>query len=119
MKRAIIATLASVCALASSATALAGPVNSDFFVIGKLAASSSASHGFRVYPAGGYSLPDTCPKRDFAEMVTTGPSGFEIDMMARLLTTAFWTGKKVQLRLDGCGHNDRPAYRIVRLDRAQ
>jgi hypothetical protein len=103
-----------------SATALAY-TDTDFIVIGRLEASSNSSNGFRVYPAAGYTIPEVspCSKHDYAEMQSTGPTTVEKDMMARQLQTAFFGTRKVRLRLDGCGVNDRPAYRIVTLDQAQ
>jgi len=91
--------------------------DTDYFVIGKLVASSNSGLGFRVYPAPGYTLPkpDACTNNDFAEVQLAGPSFEEKDLMARQLQAAFWSNRKVKLRLDGCGANQRPAYRIVSL----
>jgi hypothetical protein len=52
-------------------------------------------------------------------MMPTGPTAVEKDLMARQLQTAFWGTRKVKLRLDGCGTNLRPAYRIVIMDKGQ
>lgn len=104
-----------------SATAFAAYTDTNYIIIGKLEASSSSANGFRVYPASGYSIPEVapCTKHDFAEMQVSGPTAIEKDMMARQLQAAFFSTRKVKLRLDGCGANDRPAYRIVTLDQAQ
>ena len=119
MKSKNVTSLLLTGALLVSAPASAA-TDTTFLVIGRLVASSSSGDGYRVYPATGYSLPaDLCSKSDFAEMQDVGPSSIEKDAMARTLATAFWSNRKVQLRLDGCGLNDRPAYRIVRMDKSQ
>jgi hypothetical protein len=119
MKTISIMGLIGAAIVSISATALAY-TDTDYIVIGRMDASSSSSDGFRVYPATGYSIPDIgCDKHDFAEMMPTGPTAVEKDLMARQLQTAFWGTRKVKLRLDGCGTNLRPAYRIVIMDKGQ
>ena len=119
MKTLILKPLLLLAAVLSSATAFAYE-DTVFFAIGRLEASSSASGGYRVYPIG-YALPNPqgCGNADFAEVQSTGPTVTEKGLMGRALMAAFLAGKKVKLRLDGCGPNDRPAYRIVSLSEQQ
>ncbi len=121
MKTLKLMGLIATAVVSISATALAAGTDTSYIVIGRLEASSVSSNGFRVYPAAGYSIPEVtpCSKHDFAEVATSGPTAIEKDLMARQLQTAFFATRKVKLRLDGCGVNDRPAYRIVTLDQAQ
>ncbi len=119
MKRYIIKSLIIAAVASVSATALAYQ-DTAYFTIGRLDGSSAASDSFRVYPSN-YSLPTTqnCAKSDFAEVQTVGPLLGEKALMTKTLMAAFTAGRKVKLRLDGCGVSGRPAYRIVTLDANQ
>ena len=100
------------------APALGVAENTAWFSIDRLSASTSSSNGYRIYAAD-YSLPDQgCSKHDFAEVQESLSIG-DVTMMNRTLLAAFMSGRKVQLRLDGCGVQGRPAYRIVRVDATQ
>lgn len=107
--------------LSVSATALAYQ-DTGYFKIQKIEASSDSSNGYRVYPGGGYALPTNqgCAKTDFAEMqglIDVSPG--EAVIMNNTLLAAFMAGRRVKLRLDGCGPTGRPRYRIVTLEYRQ
>jgi len=131
MKRLILkAALIATSIMATSATALAY-TDTSYFTIGRLVMTTDRT-GYRVYPARGYSLPTSqgCTYSDYAEMVdlfeikkvqgfnvyTTSP---EAALMNHTLLGAFMAGRKVKLRLDGCGDTGRPKYRIVTLGSGQ
>jgi hypothetical protein len=104
--------------LSTAATAFAY-VDTDYFVIERLEASTDASEGYRVYPQS-YSLPTNqgCSNHSFAEMHETSTAA-ERELINRTLLSAFLAGKKVKLRLDGCGVAGRPRFRIVTLNVTQ
>jgi hypothetical protein len=114
-KSLIVAALASI-----SATAFAAAQDTSYFYIGRLDGSAASANGFRIYPQD-YALPTSqnCSKSDFAEIQTLAPLTGERAIMNKLVMAAFTAGRKVKLRLDGCGESGRPAYTIVTLDAAQ
>lgn len=115
MKTRISQGLVAAAALLVSAPALCAAENTAWFDIANLQASTSSANGYRVY-ADSYTLPSQgCAKSDFAE-VQQGLTNGDTDLLNRTLLAAFMSGRKVQLRLDGCGATGRPAYRIVRVD---
>ena len=128
MTKLSIFSLLAAAILGTSATAFAYD-DTAYFKISALKAGTDISSGYRVYPATGYSLPTTqgCAHSDYAEMpdlkVTRKVDGFwvietspEANMMNQSLLAAFLGGRKVRLRLDGCGDSGRPKYRIVDLN---
>jgi len=115
MKTRIFKSLIAGAVLLVSAPALCAPENTAWFNIDRLEASTGSANGYRVY-ASSYAMPlQGCEKSDFAE-VQKDLSIADTDLLNRTLLAAFMTGRKVQLRLDGCGTTKRPAYRIVRVD---
>lgn len=120
MKRFAIKVSLAAAIATVSASAFAAYQDTDYFTIGRLEGSSAASDSFRVYPQN-YALPTSqgCAKSDFAEIQKTGPLMGEKALMTKTLLAAFTASRKVKLRLDGCGANGRPAYRIVTIDADQ
>ena len=116
MKTLLLKSALGAAILSLSATAFAYS-DTAYFKIDRLEASSSSASGFRIYPSG-YALPTTegCTRSDFAEVQVTGPLTAEKRLMQNTLLSAFLSGRSVKLRLDGCGANDRPAYRVVTVD---
>jgi len=116
MTKLSLKVLATAGLLAITGSALGAGEDTAFFKIERLQGSSLSSDSYRVFPAAGYTLPTQgCTESDFAEVQVNGPTSDEKAKMSRMLLAAFMSDRKVQLRLDGCGLNGRPAYRIVRM----
>ncbi len=115
MKKTTLTGLLALAVASISATALASQ-DTDYFTIGRLEAAPNSSDGYRIYPAAGYALPTSqnCAKSDFAE-VQSGIFAANRNSIHRTALAAFLAGRQVKLRLDGCGVQGRPAYRIISL----
>jgi hypothetical protein len=116
MKKLTLGGLVVAAIATLSATAFAY-VDTEYFTIGRINAPTGSSDGYHIYPGEGYALPTqgNCAKYDFAE-VMPGLFASDRDMIHRTVLAAFMAGRKVKLRLDGCGATGRPAYRIVALN---
>jgi hypothetical protein len=111
ISQASVIVVAAIASFSASARAADADVPMQ---IARLEASSSADHGFRVYPHG-TSLPDLgCAKRDFAEVAFT-TDVHVVGLMNKTLMAALAASRPIRLYLSGCGSNGRPAHKHVTL----
>jgi len=113
MKTRLVGVVGAVCALAIAGTAAAASIfRLNDIVIQEL---QFTTEGTRIIPVAAVQNPGACGFADFYEPTPLATS--DRDTFDKALSSALLAGKKIDVSVQGCGANNRPAYIKIHLSK--